>query len=95
VIKNDPHLKDLSRFKPAALQVRYQEAADEWSWTLKFDEHHAMGAALALSSDRLWAAYKAWESLVGQARSDSRMRKPFLDLHQDEERRMKNRANRR
>jgi hypothetical protein len=62
VVKNDPYLKDLSRFKPAALQARYQEAADEWSWTLKGDEHNAMGAALALSSKRLRAAYKAWKS---------------------------------
>jgi len=62
VVKNDPYLKDLSRFKPAALQVRYQEAAGEWSWTLKYDEHDAMGAALALRYTRLSAAYKAWKS---------------------------------
>jgi hypothetical protein len=66
VIKNNPHLKDLSRFSAAALQVRYQEAAKEWSWHLKPDEHSAMGVALEDAYDRVRAAHKAWVSFHGR-----------------------------
>jgi hypothetical protein len=63
VKKNDPHLKDLlSRFTSAALQVRYQEAAAEWSWVLRGDEHMATGRALAAAFGRVHAAFKAWVS---------------------------------
>src|SRR5262249_9610117 len=60
-IKNDPFLKSKNwgRFSAAALQVRYQEAAKQWSWGLNPDKHRAMQAALDASLDRVNAALDA------------------------------------
>jgi hypothetical protein len=77
VKKNDPHLKDLlSRFTRTALQVRYQEAAAEWSWVLRGDEHTAMQGSHAAAFDRVHAAFKAWVSF--HEREEGR---PFIKEH--------------
>ena len=59
VIKHDPLLKDWSRFSAAALQVRYQEAADQWSWVLNPEKHRATQVALQANFERVNAAFEA------------------------------------
>ena len=59
MIKHDPLLKDWSRFSAAALQVRYQEAADQWSWVLNPENHRAMQVALQANFERVDTAFEA------------------------------------